>query len=142
MVQIVSIPHNGTHFIEKLLREHNIPISAVCHITESQMGDIRTYEDIIIPLRHPEDVAESWAKRKQVRDWDFMYNTLPTIPAHLFFLDDKQAALEKLSRHVNKQLKTDWTPENHIHAKASQMITEDQINRAVVIYNRLKGVAQ
>lgn len=139
MIQIVSIPHNGTQFLSNLLQENGIQPDAVVHITKSQMAEIYNYPNIIIPLRHPRDVAKSWAKREKDYGWDYMYGKLPTIKGHLFFLDDRELALNRLSKHLQRKLKTDWAPMNHSTEEGSPIVSEEQIKLAEIIYNHLKA---
>ncbi len=139
MIQVVSIPHNGTQFLSNLLQENGIQPDAVVHITKSQMAEIKQYPNIIIPLRHPREVAASWAKRGKNYGWDYMYGKLPTIKGHLFFLDDREIALNKLSKHLQRELKTDWAPKNHVEGEGKPIVSEEQIKLAEVIYNHLKA---
>ena len=106
-----------------------------------QMDEIKDYSNVIIPLRNPRDVAKSWAKRKKDYGWDFMYQQLPDIKGHRFYIDDGDRALKLLNRRLRKKLKTDWEPLNHVEGKWDDkpIVNEAQIQSAERVYQRMRG---
>lgn len=136
IAQIASIQHNGTQFLIKLLKDNDVDVNAIGHLTDSL--DYSNWDNIICPLRHPRDVAESWGKRGKDYGWDEIWPRLIGLPAHFFFLDDRERALARLSKHLGIDLVTDWTPENQSTEPYRWIISESQILAAIEIYERLR----
>lgn len=138
MILLYSIPHTGTHFTAKLL---DGLLSGAVHIT-GDPEDTSKYTKIVVPLRHPEKVAESWAKRFELRGsqqwkqweaaWEYLYELEPD--PRVFFFDLERKDLKGLSEFVGQELTTDWAPENHIEYDAAPLITPEQVRAATAVY--------
>lgn len=137
-VQIVSIPHTGTHFTRDLLMDHGVNITEFDHL-DSLNFPYETFENIIAPVRPVRDVALSWARRQYDYGWDDMWSKLSEMNGHFFFLEDKEAALLKLSEHLGVPLSSDWEKVNFSTATPVPFITKEQIVMAEKIYNSLRG---
>ncbi|MCH8022922.1 MAG: hypothetical protein IH932_04175 [Thaumarchaeota archaeon] len=135
-VQIVSIPHTGTHFTRDLLK-------GVCKITRFDHLDSLnfpywTFENMIVPLRPPKDVAISWGRRHIDYGWDDLWQKVKAIKGHFFFLEDRDKALSKLSEHLNIPLSSNWEKVNFSTIESVPIITEEQVSVAEEIYNSLR----
>jgi len=137
MIQIVSIPHNGTNFLNDLLVSHGIQPDLVVHCTPGTMEDIKACKNIIIPIRPPDDVAKSWASRGETYSgWLWMWKTLKTIKGYRFFLEDKD--LEGLSNHLGVELTSDWEPINHMEPKGEPNVSVADVKYARRIYSKMR----
>jgi len=140
-VQIVSIPHTGTHFTRDLLLGHGIKITQFDHL-DSVNFPYETFEHIVAPVRPPKDVAHSWGRigRRVDYGWEDMWTKLSKVNGHFFFLEDKDVALQKLSDYVGVPLSSDWERVNFSNTDSPPFITEEQIKMAETIYNSLRGL--
>lgn len=143
-VQIVSIPHTGTHFTRDLLLEHGVNITEFDHLSaiDGVGFPYKTFENIIAPVRPPKDVAFSWGRdgRRVNYGWEVLWTKLSEINGHFFFLEDKDVALLKLSKHLGVPLTSDWKRVNFSNADSPPFITDEQIVMAEQIYNSLRGL--
>jgi len=137
-VQVVSIPHTGTHFTRDLLVAHGVQITQFDHL-DSLNFPYHTFEHIVAPVRPPRDVAISWERRGFDYGWEDMWEKLSGVMGHFFFLEDREIALERLGKYVGVPLSTDWKKVNFSTAPPAPFITEDQIQMAENIYNTLRG---
>ena len=137
-VQIVSIPHTGTHFTRDLLKAHGVNITQFDHL-DSLNFPYDTFEHIVAPVRPPRDVATSWGRRTHDYGWEDMWTKLAGVNGHFFFLEDKEKALLRLSEYVDVPLSSDWKKVNFSTAESVPFITEAQIAMAEDIYNTLRG---
>lgn len=116
------------------------------HIVGNNLHEAEGFDRVIVPLRHPRDVAISWNKRYERRGYDELrwkewmpaWEMLPTIKGHFFFLDGRDEELKRLSEYVGVELKTDWTPLNHYPEQPTQnWITPEELAMAEEIYLHL-----
>lgn len=137
---IYSIPHTGTHFLDKLLTDHGVNLYRSVHITGDP--EVEDWERLIVPLRHPLKVAQSWSNRQDRKgpsawkQWVPAWTQLAGLRAFFFPIDaeDRNKRLKDLSEYVGVHLETDWTPENHYDGQAEIVIPSWQIDYAESIY--------
>jgi hypothetical protein len=113
MINIISIPYTGTHFIKNLLESAGLKVRAR-HVEAWEP----TPDLIIAPIRNPLDVYISWISNE--RDQDFFkkwkdFNKMFE-EQNLFILpidtEDRDCYLAELSSVLGVKLKTDWKPIN------------------------------
>lgn len=78
---------------------------------------IESHPPLIMTMRHPMDVAQSWVKREKALDREFRSMWLNLIALshreHYFVpvdTEDREERLQSLSERLEKPLKTDWKP--------------------------------
>lgn len=142
---VYSIPHTGTHFLDKLLTDHHVNLWRSIHITGEP--EVEEWERLVIPLRHPRQVAKSWAKRfhkngnQTWKSWSKAWLQLSLLRGHFFIIDgDRDYELKALSDYVGVELTTDWAPQNHMEGDESDVISESQVKAAECIYFRILDV--
>ena len=123
LIYCPTIPHTGTHFIrDHLLAGHNTHVE---HIWPESKFDwlprLTQYASkgypIVVPLRHPAEVALSWKRRrKDPLELPTWWRTLVDYvnPYDPFYLPldgaRRNGALELLSDALGAELVTDWEP--------------------------------
>ena len=112
-IEIATIPHTGTGFVQTLLKDIAPP---TCHLThDGIMESLRFKGTLIIPLRKPKHVAWTWIKRGTASEqfhWDPMWLSLRNFDKAFFFFieeDQKDIQLKELSEIVGYELTTDWS---------------------------------
>jgi len=128
---IPTIQHTGTKFLAKLFGQmhwasfyedtsEREDFLHVGHITENSIEAIKMLPyRMIIPLRHPYLVAESWRRRNkplnEMAD-NFMLLADELDPLNPLYLpidvENRQEYLDKINSELGLNLKTDWGVEN------------------------------
>jgi hypothetical protein len=116
----LTIPGTGTHFLRELLKDEE---SNVVHIwpNEVEVWSQALHEhdpSIIVPLRHPMEVAKSWKRRpgrgleldKLPYWWQYMIGLVdPAKPWYLpLDVPDRDGYLDQINFDLGLSLKTDW----------------------------------
>lgn len=123
MILVPTIPRTGTHF----MRDHLLVGHAkhVDHIWPDNMDawvdEISEGHPIIVPLRHPFEVAQSWKRREsgrnplKVMDLPDWWRRLSGMidPARPYYLPldlpaERELALAKINCNLELKLRTDW----------------------------------
>jgi hypothetical protein len=110
---VVSVMHTGTKITLKLLGHPGWR-----HIGAADLGSIPLDDKlVVIPLRKPEDTAESWRKRgwslsQLVKDWQALNDFYCQHRALLLPVDhsERDAFLNTIERYLGRSLATDWKP--------------------------------
>jgi len=117
---IRSVPHTGTRFLSRLLDTHGIQLPDY-HFWEFLPEDlIAGYPGLkICPIRDPKMVYVTWASKKgKVMSMYYtawaLFNELYMSGEEVFVLPidtpDREEHLKALSKRLEVDLKTDWTP--------------------------------
>ena len=128
---IPTIQHTGTKFLAKLFgdihwasfiedasdRENVLYLG---HLTTNSIGNIKKLNHpILIPLRHPYLVAESWKRRGKpltelAENFRLLVDELdPLNPLYLpIDVDNRQEYLDIINNELGLSLKTNWAIEN------------------------------
>jgi hypothetical protein len=113
MLNLISIPHTGTHFLKKILENAGFKLN-IKHIEGWKPMD----ELIVSPLRDPYETYVSWVSRE--RDQDFtekwhMFNDMyeaQNVEVVPIDTDNKRDHLKRLGDKLDTILTTDWKPVN------------------------------
>jgi hypothetical protein len=113
---VASVPHSGSRFVSELLR---VPF---WHVYQGEsLERIFEHEVIVVPLRHPLAVAQSWKNRGKpivshpkhepmVAMWRTLIDVIA--PRKPFYVpvdsDQREVYLAKLGKALRRRLKTDW----------------------------------
>lgn len=128
---IPTIQHTGTKFLYKLFPEGYTHCSLiedidqdnvlyVGHLTANSVDRIKELPyPMLIPLRHPYLVAESWVRRGKplselADNFRLLVNELdPLNPLYLpIDVDNRQDYLDKINKDLGLSLSTNWNVEN------------------------------
>ena len=128
---IPTIQHTGTKFLAKLFGDihwasfiedigDREDVLYLGHLTANSIGNIKRLNNpILIPLRHPYLVAESWKRRgKPLTELSENFRLLvdeldPLNPLYLpIDVDNKQDYLDKINVELGLSLSTQWGIEN------------------------------
>jgi hypothetical protein len=115
-VIIASVPHSGSRFVSALL---GVPF---WHVYQGEsLEKILGHDVIVVPLRHPMKVAQSWKNRGKPivshpkhEPMIAMWRTLIDVIAPLEPLyvpvdsENRDVYLAKLGKATKRRLKTDW----------------------------------
>lgn len=87
---------------------------------------LESVDTVVIPLRDPEMVARSWAKRGEHKHWEMQWR-------NLFWFDqfdplyvcidhpEREVQLQAVSERLGKPIETDWKPVNESHGPIGDM---------------------
>lgn len=116
---IASVPHTGSRFTQSLFQKK--PVFLHVYKGES-IEEIIKHSQIIVPLRHPLAVAQSWVNRGKPIRWHpkheamcVMWRTLidvvaPLLPMYLpLDLPSRDHYLHRISAAIGEKLDTDWS---------------------------------
>lgn len=98
---IVSIPHTGSELLSHILKR------PFCHIGE----EAEPHQNMVIPLRHPYVVAESWKRRGPYdlddlyRRWELLINDFDPFDPFYVAID---TPLRDSQLKAIKDIETDW----------------------------------
>lgn len=124
MILVPTIPYTGTHF----MRDHLLAglETDVRHIWDNRMEKwaerIAAGHPIIVPLRHPINVAMSWKRREHLGGSRLRVMNLPDWwrrlsgmidPARPYYLPldlphRREACLDNINKNLGLELATDW----------------------------------
>ena len=110
-ILVFSVPHTGTHFIKYMLEKNGF-MPWVRHV------NAWSGEDCICPIRDPYETYCTWVTRDRKQDFYEQWETLNRIctQGKGFVLpidtEDRGKRLIDLSLKLNREIKTDWNPEN------------------------------
>lgn len=122
MIYGLTIPRTGTHFLTTLLEDYE---AKVVHIWPKEVDTwsqlLHAGDPIIVPLRHPLEVAKSWKRREigpgdtlKVLDLPQWWRLLIGVvdPAHPYYLPldvpDRDNYLARICLLADVDLETDW----------------------------------
>lgn len=125
---IISIPRTGTHLLHHLLKMD------YKHIGEGAIP----HDDMVIPLRHPYIVAESW-KRRGPYDLQDLYNRLEILITEFDSFNPQYVAIDTPQRYQQlraiKKIRTDWPIINSLAGTwrlKRQKITPEPLMKEIV----------
>lgn len=132
-VFVASVHHTGTQFVQKLFEDSGYKITDKtpkeagnsvnylhrCHITDSVMTELMQWLHmgipIIVPLRHPKEVARSWLARNKpltdlVRQFKILEEVVDAFTPLYLPIDhySRETALYQLQLECEPKLHTDW----------------------------------
>lgn len=120
---LATIPHTGTWFFEKLLKDHGFAVETM-HVTRNSMPRVKIMVDqgmpVVTTVRSLDKVRESWAVRNRPLDqWcehlECWFELMAYKP-HIVSVDcQKEERLEALGDALGVQFKTKWEPVNASH---------------------------
>jgi|TARA_R100000501_G_C2617966_1_gene111452 hypothetical protein len=128
-VNIYSIPHTGTHFVQRLLG-----VKAK-HVE----GWKKTDELIILPIRDPWTTYVTWVSRGRDQDfkekWFLLNEIYETQDTLVLPIDtkDREMQLSKISARIGKDLETDWKPINNGPRKEVEYIDLSDVYKLPVV---------
>ncbi len=140
---IVSVQRSGTRFTQRLLQEHGLKTLQL-HAVDRQRERIqKLYElcqdegyPVVVPLRHPFEVANSWRSRfepleKMFEQWRELTEICNEIDVYFLPIDhpDRQIYLKTLSDCVGVPLETRWKKYGHKPGNAE--FTQDEIKSLI-----------
>lgn len=116
---IPSVPHTGHRFVQDLMKgvdgclhRHVTPAD-----TDGMVAQAQAAEGVIIPLRRPALVAESWRRRNQPLEalgtfWDALFKIVDATDPMFLPLDSRRrfAWLLNINHRWGLGLTTDWAP--------------------------------
>lgn len=140
MILVASVPHTGSHFAVHTI---GLPAQNLYHVYEGE--SLRIIKDahesgalIVVPMRHPMQVAQSWANRGKpivehpvhepmVRLFrSLIEHVVPLDPMYLpVDVPDREVYLRALSAALGKELVTDWAPEAHHEIRPATLDDDD-----------------
>ena len=137
-VFVASVHHTGTQFTQKLFTDLDYEITDKtpkeagnsrnyfhrCHISDSVMTELKLWLQlgipIIVPLRHPPVVAESWLARakpmaEMLRQWQILIDVVDLYEPLYLPLDspNRDSYFTNLRLKTDLKLKTDWAVTAH-----------------------------
>lgn len=133
-LEIRSVQHTGTNFLNQLLRNHGWISRASHYLPVNRSGFL------ISPIRRPEDVWVTWCSSERKEDffevWSLFNQTyldndeLIIVPVDT---DDREDHLSKLSERLKCNIKTNWEPvESRPHRNFIERDLSDIYNLEVV----------
>lgn len=130
-VAIPTIQHTGTKFIASMFKYHQAgfleeDLGDTMHVGHISLGQIVNIEalldeglPVVIPLRHPYLVYESWIRRdKQIHElvtnWHLLVDRIDKYNPYYVAIDsrDREDMLDDVNRGLGLRLETDWSPVN------------------------------
>lgn len=131
---LVTVQRTGTRFVQRLLREGGITtaqIHAVATRSKQLDGWIEKNKKeglpIIVSLRHPLSVAQSWLHRaannepkefqfdRMMDQWAYLVEIVAASKPLFLPVDhpEKESYLDEMARYVGQPLDTDWEKYGH-----------------------------
>lgn len=132
-VFVASVHHTGTQFVQKLFEDLDYQITDKtpkeagnsvnylhrCHITDSVMTELmqwlQTDTPLIVPLRHPMEVARSWLARKKpisemVRQFELLFEVVDPFNPLYLPIDhaDREMYLSLIAEACDHDINTNW----------------------------------
>ena len=125
-----TIQHTGTKLLAKLFKDfywasfdevtEEPNVLFLGHLTVNSINKIKKLDHpILVPLRHPNLVAESWRRRGKplnelIENFNLLVNEIDPLKPHYLPIDvpDRQGYLDKINQDLNLNLTTDWSIEN------------------------------
>ena len=119
-VILCTIPHTGTWFFEKLLKDHGVNVSTQHCTYNGEPGIRKAVEDgaiLVTTYRDFQNVTNSWVKRGRVmatlsEHLECWYRLFEFEPIIVSVDNNREMRLELLSAVLDVDLQTDWTPVN------------------------------
>jgi hypothetical protein len=137
-VCIFSVPHTGTNFLKRVLDDNKIPHRSF-HSVTAQRHRVEG-KKVLIPLRDPKLVANSWARDSFVMDWDEVWSNVDDIPgAHYVIVDgDPHIESGRLNEYLGQDLTVLWEKVNQGSGEIdpTRMVSDEQIAMASKIYEK------
>ena len=135
-LQVRSVHHTGTDFINKVLKDAGWNETRSCHWD----ADRRSEGLMISPIRNPSDSYITWESRGRTEDFFLLwkiFNKAFLKNKDLFIVpvdtSDRQDWLDKLSSRLKCKLKTDWKPVNSQPRKEVEKIDLSEIYKLPVV---------
>ena len=122
LIYVLTIPSTGTHFVRDHLLQGQTDVYCR-HIWPDNPEEwakpiVEKSDRIIVPLRHPYEVAKSWARRPDrglpLADlrlwWRTLVHQVDPLRPHYLPLDTRERDfyLQDINRDLGLRLKTDW----------------------------------
>ena len=150
MIIVASCPHTGSHFavntIGLPLRNWDrggVSAQNLYHVYSGESLEIikrgaREGATLVVPMRHPMAVAQSWANRgKPIAEHpvhepmiklfrNLIEHVVPLNPLYLpVDVPNRDKYLRALSDVVGRELKTDWAPASHHEIAPAKLFDDD-----------------
>lgn len=116
--RVLSIPHTGTVFTCLTVGAMYVHILARDN-GQSAFSEAADTEHVIVPVRDPALVAESWIRRRYTesltRCWELLGELAQRRDIMLLPVDHPRRAvyLSAIARRLGEELPTDWEPARH-----------------------------
>ena len=137
-VCIFSVPHTGTNFLKRVLDDNKIPHRSF-HSVTAQRHRVDG-KKVLIPLRDPKLVANSWARDSFVMDWDEVWANVDDVPgAHYVIVDgDPHTESGRLNEYLGEDLTVLWEKVNQGSGEIdpTRIVSDEQIAMASKIYEK------
>jgi hypothetical protein len=151
MVVIASVPHSGSHFaVETVglpLRSRAPGGVAYANLWHVYSGESLKYIKenaeggmVVVPLRHPLAVAQSWANRGKpiaehpvhepmIRLWrNLIEHVVPLKPYYLpVDIEKRETYLKRLGKALGREIKTTWHRVSHHPVERAAQLFDDDI---------------
>lgn len=137
---IASVPHTGSRFVQRLLGCEFVHVYA-----GESLERIKRHDLIVVPLRHPMRVAESWKRRgKPIAEhpvhepmlamWRNLIEVIDPLKPVYVPIDNgqRELALKGLGRRIGRMLETDWEPVTDTDIPRPDVTLSDYERLAVV----------
>ena len=118
---IASVPHTASRFVQSLLGPGVGNFHVYAKGTGENLIEIPKHRVIVVPLRHPRAVAQSWKNRgkpivshEKHEPMVAMWRTLIDViaPLNPFYvpvdIESRDEYLAKLGKKIKRKLVTDW----------------------------------
>lgn len=155
---IPTIQHTGTKFLAKLFPQHyhwasfqedtsdKVDVLYLGHLTINSIEAIKRLDcPVLVPLRHPYLVAESWMRRNKpinqlAQNFCLLINEIDNKDPYYLPIDveNKQDYLDKINAGLNLNFSTDWKVENS--KKSTYNLTYRDINPPNEIVNLVEDM--
>jgi len=145
-ILVPTVPHTGTRFMRDELLV-GIEGVYVQHVRPPEMDDLIRYaeqaEAVIVPIRHPIHVVESWKVRSQPLEvlpifWDNL--SLILVHCEPLMLPMDQSSRDDYLKIINDSLgwslQTSWPRVSGGRAPHCAVLTTEEIDLAIGIYRR------
>lgn len=114
---VASVPHSGSRFVSELVRAPFLHV----YTTGESLGEIRKHDVIVVPVRHPMAVAQSWKNRGKpivshpkhepmMAMWRTLIDVIAPLKPYYVPVDseNREQYLAKLGKRIRRKLTTDW----------------------------------
>lgn len=147
MILVLSIPHTGTHFVrDHLLADYECE---ALHIWPDQreiwFERMLTVDKVIVPIRHPIEVAKSWKRRgKNPQElptwWRLLTGVVDPAKPRYLALDQpgvRNWQLADINLNFDLDLKTDWPVVREVdghHVEDVELTPKEMATCGLVMY--------